>query len=206
MISIVNYGMGNIASVANMLRKAGAGARVIETPAELDAATAVILPGVGAFDEAVASLQRLGLWDGLGRIVRGQTVPLLGICLGMQLLLDGSEEGRLAGLGAIPGGCRRFRFDETETRLKVPHMGWSPLTVPRPHALLEGLEPDSRFYFVHSYFVECAEPSDVIATARHGSAFAAVIGRGRVLGAQFHPEKSHRYGLRVLGNFARLAA
>jgi len=206
MISIVNYGMGNIASVCNMLRKAGAAAEVIETPAALEEARAIVLPGVGAFDEAVASLQRSGLWTGLERIVREGKVPLLGICLGMQLLLDGSEEGVRSGLGAIPGRCRRFRFGEAERRLKVPHMGWSEIAVVRPHPLLEGLPAESRFYFVHSYYVECTDPDNVIATARYGNDFAAVVGGGKVLGAQFHPEKSHLFGLRVLGNFARLAS
>lgn len=206
MISIVNYGMGNIASVANMLRKAGAAAQVIDSPRALDESGAVILPGVGAFDEAVTSLQRLDLWAGLERIVRERRVPLLGICLGMQLLFDGSEEGRLSGLGAISGGCHRFRFSDIETRLKVPHMGWSELTTVRPHALLAGLGSDSRFYFVHSYFVECADSANVIASARHGVEFAAVVGRGCVLGAQFHPEKSHLYGLQVIANFAKLVS
>lgn len=206
MISVLNYGMGNVASVSNMLRRAGAVVQIIEEPCELEEARAIVLPGVGAYDEAVASLHGLGLWAGLQKIVREGKVPVLGICLGMQLLLENSEEGVRSGLGAIPGKCRRFHFGESQRRLKVPHMGWAGIVASRSHRLLDGLALDSRFYFVHSYYAECRNPADVIATARYGSDFAAVIGAGNVMGTQFHPEKSHNFGLRVLTNFARLVS
>ena len=199
MIAIVDYGVGNLRSVQKALERVGAEAVVSGDPGALDAARGVVLPGVGAFGDGMDQLRARGLAEPvLHHVEAGK--PLLGICLGMQLLFEESEEmGQHTGLGLLPG--RVVRFPEGE--LKVPHIGWNQLQV-RQDPLLEGIADGSYAYFVHSYYVAPAEAEDVLATTEYGIAFAAVVGRGRVWGAQFHPEKSQEVGLRLLQNFARL--
>jgi glutamine amidotransferase len=203
MIAIVDYGMGNLGSVQKALERVGATAVVTSDPAVLDTAQGVVLPGVGAFGDAMANLRARRLLEPVLRQVK-EDKPLLGICLGMQLLFDESEEmGRHRGLGLLPGQVVRF----PEGTLKVPHVGWNQLRMAdrRPEmALLEGIADGAHAYFVHSYYVVPGEPADVLATTEYGIAFASVVGRGTVFGAQFHPEKSQEVGLRLLGNFARL--
>jgi glutamine amidotransferase len=208
-IVIVDYGMGNVGSILNMLRKFGEPCALTARAADLLEADGVILPGVGAFDAGVESLQRHGLFDVLRGDVMRREVPVLGICLGMQLLTCGSEEGRLPGLGVIDAHTRRFEFPSGETALPVPHMGWAEV-VPAAGAqaqdtlaaqLFQSTEPEQRYYFVHSYHVCCSRASDVLATARYGIEFSAAIGCGNVAGTQFHPEKSLRYGLGVMQNY-----
>jgi glutamine amidotransferase len=199
MIAIVDYGMGNLRSVQKALELLGAEAVVTDDPALLDAAQGVILPGVGAFGDAVKNLRTRQLAAPVLRQVEKQK-PLLGICLGMQLLFDESEEmGHHQGLGLLPG--RVVRFPEGE--LKVPHIGWNQLHGVRG-APLEGIAPEAYAYFVHSYYVAAEEPSDVLATTEYGVDFASVVARGLIWGAQFHPEKSQEVGLRLLENFSRL--
>lgn len=199
MIAIVDYGVGNLRSVQKALERVGAEAVVTSAPEVLDAALGVILPGVGAFGDAMSNLQSRKLLPPVLRQVE-QRKPLLGICLGMQLLFEESEEmGRHPGLGLLPG--RVVRFPEGE--LKVPHIGWNQLR----HAkgpLLEGIVPGAYAYFVHSYYAVPQEPGDVLARTDYGVEFASVVGRDRVWGAQFHPEKSQEVGLRLLQNFWRL--
>jgi glutamine amidotransferase len=203
MIAIVDYGVGNLRSVQKALEQVGATAVVSSDAAALDAAQGVVLPGVGAFGDAMASLQTRRLIDPLLRQAAGGK-PLLGICLGMQLLFEESEEmGLHRGLGLLPG--RVVRFPEGE--LKVPHIGWNQLRLAegRPEmALLEGIADGAYAYFVHSYYVAPREPADNLATTDYGLEFASVVGRGQILGAQFHPEKSQEVGLRLLENFTRL--
>lgn len=208
MLSIVNYGIGNIGSVANMLRHLGIPSRFAASVEEIEDASALLLPGVGAFGMAMQTLHRLNFADVLRHKVLVEKTPILGICLGMQLLGKGSEEAQSAGsepgLGFIDADFVRFRFPAGSS-LKVPHMGWRPVTVKRDTPLLTMSEQEQRFYFVHSYYARCNDPADVIATATYGDDFVCVYGRDNVFGTQFHPEKSHRFGMNLLKNFATYA-
>jgi len=202
MIAIPNLGAGNFASVVRMIEKASGQAMLVDDPTALKHADKVILAGVGAFDNGMRSLRENGWVEPLAAAVHGRAVPLLGICLGMQLLCERSDEGRLAGLGWLDAEVKRFV--PTDPTIKVPHMGWNNVEVKRANPLLDDSDSDQRFYFVHSYYVACRNPEDVIATARHGQLFDAVVSRGNVFGVQFHPEKSHRFGLAVLRRFVEL--
>lgn len=205
MIVVVDYGMGNLGSILNMLKKIGAEARVSSDPQEIESADKLILPGVGAFDAGMKRLQELGLIGVLDdKVLNGKT-PTLGVCLGMQLLTQQSEEGNLLGLGWIDGETIRFRFDPKQTHLKIPHMGWNTVTIHREGELFRGLEHEARFYFVHSYHVVCNQQEDVLATTHHGYDFVSAIQRDNIMGTQFHPEKSHRYGMKLYRNFVELA-
>lgn len=203
MIVIVDYGMGNLGSILNMLKKAGAEAVIGATPDSIAAADKLILPGVGAFDAGMRNLQERGLREVLEQKVVQERTPLLGICLGMQLLSRRSEEGNLPGLGWLAADTVRFRFAE-DSPLKIPHMGWNE---PRPRGaatLFAPLAQDARFYFVHSYHVVCDDPGDVAAVADYGGEVVAAVESGNIFGVQFHPEKSHRFGLQLLQTFAEL--
>ncbi len=198
MITIVDYGMGNLSSIANMLKRIGVPSATTADPAALAAATKLILPGVGAFDTGMRNLRERGLVDVLERRVRKDGVPLLGICLGMQLLARSSEEGSLPGLGWIDADVVRFRGEG----LKVPHMGWNTVRPVGPGGLFEGLGDPPRFYFVHAYRLRLDRPEDLLGETDHGGPFPAAVGTGNLLGVQFHPEKSHRFGMGLLRNFA----
>lgn len=204
MIVIVDYKMGNVGSVLNMLKVVGAPARISSDAAEIAAADKLILPGVGAFDTGMTHLREMGFVDLLNRRVLEERVPVLGICLGMQLLTERSEEGKLPGLGWIPGETIRFRFDPAATGLKIPHMGWNTAHAQRSDSLFRGAEEESRFYFVHSFHVVCAAEADRLAITHHGYDFTSAVQRANILGTQFHPEKSHRFGMNLLRNFAAL--
>jgi glutamine amidotransferase len=197
MIAIADYGIGNLGSVTKAFRHVGAEVRLTGDPEVLRGADALVLPGDGAFGATMAEVERRRLVPVLREAVATRK-PLLGICIGMQLLFEESEEhGRHAGLGLLPGVVRRF-----DGVLPVPHMGWNRLHPRRPHALLEGIPDGAHVYFVHSYF--CDAPEDVVVAASdYGREFPALVARGRVLGVQFHPEKSQEVGLRMVGNFVR---
>ncbi len=212
MIVIVDYGMGNLGSILNMLKKIGAQAKISADPAEIAAATKLILPGVGAFDTAMRNLHESGLRAVLDKQVLEKATPTLGVCLGMQLLTEGSEEGSLPGLGWIAGTTKKFRFDgEGATAgLKIPHMGWNTILPLKPadagKMLVRGLEdPPARFYFVHSYHVTVTDPADAAAWTHHGYDFVSMVQKGHIMGTQFHPEKSHKFGMQVLRNFSEFA-
>lgn len=203
-IAVVDYGVGNLNSVANMIRRAGAEAALVRTPAEILQAERLVLPGVGAFDACRQALDRAEGVEAAIRKAVARNTPLLGICVGMQLLGSASEEGTLPGLDLIPAQVRRFDPARMEDRgsIRIPHMGWRSVT-PRGRAtLLQGeLAELNRFYFVHSYYFDCDDPEHIAGTAFYGHEFTAAVERGRVYGAQFHPEKSHRFGLALFRNF-----
>ena len=201
MIVIVDYGMGNLGSIQNMFKRVGAPVKVSSDLEEISIAKKLLLPGVGSFDQAIKRINGEGYREVLEQKVLIDQVPLLGICLGMQLLTNGSEEGSLPGLGWIDAKTIRF---PTGTGLKVPHMGWNITTSCRGSALTEGLNEESRFYFVHSYYVHVKDEVNSILKANYGVSFDAAIQHGNIFGAQFHPEKSHRYGMQIFKNFASL--
>jgi glutamine amidotransferase len=200
-VAVIDYGMGNIGSICKMLRVVGADPVVSSDPRVIANAEKLILPGVGHFDRAMSNLHAAGLVDALNELAQGRRMPILGVCLGMQLLCSSSEEGSQPGLGFLNARVRRF--DPGIQRLKVPHMGWSQLEQARPSTLLTGLDDESRFYFVHSYYVDCADESDVIARSTYGNSFVAAFERDNVSGVQFHPEKSHRFGMQLFRNFVQ---
>lgn len=204
MVVIVDYHMGNLGSLKNMLAKIGVESIISSEPEVMMDAEKLILPGVGSFDNAMSNIRQMGLESVLNRKVIEQKTPLLGICLGMQLLAKRSEEGVLPGLGWIDADVVRFNFEGVDTggkRLPIPHMGWNALSVQRDRRIFDEMEPQAMYYFVHSYYFRCNQPEDSLATSRYGIEFTAVTGRGNIIGAQFHPEKSLRFGKRLLANF-----
>ncbi|HUQ64957.1 MAG TPA: imidazole glycerol phosphate synthase subunit HisH [Flavitalea sp.] len=203
MITIIDYGMGNLGSISNMFKRIGVASEVTGDHGKIRAAKKILLPGVGAFDAAMERINEGGLKPLLNEKVLNEKVPVLGICLGMQLLTNSSEEGKLPGLGWIPARTSRFRFDE-HSNLKVPHMGWNRVYEKNPSALTNELPPEPRFYFVHSYYVLTENEKHVVATTTHGVEFNSIIQKENIFGAQFHPEKSHKFGMKLLENFACL--
>jgi imidazole glycerol-phosphate synthase subunit HisH len=203
-IVVVDYGVGNLASIVNMLRKIGVSALISSQPAALVSAVGIILPGVGAFDPAMRKLRESDLVPALERRVLGEGIPLLGLCLGAQLLTKSSAEGKEPGLGWIDAVTMRFDSSRMNGRFAIPHMGWSNVTSARAHELLATDEAESRFYFAHSYHLSCNDPELAIGSAHYGYEFAAAVASHNVLGVQFHPEKSHVYGMRLLRNFCSL--
>jgi len=199
MITIIDYGMGNLGSIVNMLKRVGADVAVASSATAVSAADKLIIPGVGAFDHGMAGMNN-GWIDVLNEAVIHRGVPVLGICLGMQLMCRSSEEGHLPGLGWIDAHVKRFRVNDAPT-LKVPHMGWNTVTVVKPNPLIEVGQDEQRFYFVHSYHVVCSHPEDVLAVTHHGYHFAAVVSHANIFGVQFHPEKSHRFGMDLMKKF-----
>ncbi|MCU0448298.1 MAG: imidazole glycerol phosphate synthase subunit HisH [Bernardetiaceae bacterium] len=201
-IVIIDYGMGNLGSIQNMLKKIGQPAVIASEPTVVSQAAKLILPGVGAFDHAMANLAQRGLTEVIQqRVAKGR--PLLGICLGMQLLAHRSDEGTLPGLGLVPGQVVKF---SVPAPLKIPHMGWNVVQYQANSPLFRGFAnwDEARFYFVHSYYYQCHDPGHVAATTWYGTHFASAVQNGLVFGTQFHPEKSHKFGLLLLRNFAQL--
>lgn len=202
MLHIVDYGMGNLRSVQKAFEKLGFEAVITASPRDLATADQVVLPGVGAFRDAIAELRRLDFVPAIHDAVASGK-PFLGICLGLQLLFDVSyEDGEHEGLGIVPGKVVRFA---PQPGLKVPHMGWNSLNIQQPsHPMLSGVAPGSHVYFVHSYHVVPSDPSLIAATSHHGSEFVAMIAKGNLTATQFHPEKSQKVGLQLLKNFAEM--
>ncbi len=201
MITIIDYGMGNLGSILNMLKHIGVQATVTADLQIISDATKIILPGVGAFDNAMTNINKSGLRELLDRKALIERVPILGICLGMQLLTCGSEEGELAGLGWIPATTNRF---PDTNGLKVPHMGWNLVHQSTPNKMTDGFQEETRFYFVHSYYVKVENESHSMLKTEYGLKFDSAIQNGNIYGVQFHPEKSHRFGMHLLRNFAEL--
>lgn len=199
-VSVIGYGLGNLGSVLNMLRRIGDDPRTATTPEEIAASERLLLPGIGAFDTGMRLLREAGLIDPI-REFAASGRPVFGICLGMQLLLDSSEEGAEQGLGLIPGTSRKF--DEA-SGLRIPHVGWNTVEPARADPLVADLPDESRFYFVHSYHVVPESSDAILGVTDYGTPFASMIRSDNVMGAQYHPEKSHAFGMKVLRNFSEL--
>jgi glutamine amidotransferase len=199
-ITVVDYGMGNLHSVRRKLAQVGATAEVSGDPAVVARAEKLVLPGVGHFAQAMQNLGASGLGEALREAVRARGVPILGICLGMQLFAQRSEEGDVAGLGWVDADVVRFRVTDT-LRHKVPHMGWNQVAPAAPSPLFAGMEPGAEFYFVHSYHFECRDPSLAIGRTEYAYPFVSAIQKDNVFGVQFHPEKSHAAGEQLLRRF-----
>ena len=202
MIAVISYGMGNTGSIVNMLHRIGEEAVVTDEKSVLEQADKIILPGVGAFDHGMENLYEKDLVTTIKRVTLDKGVPFLGICLGMQLLGRKSEEGQTEGLGLIPFESVRFRF-ETDNSLKVPHMGWDIVEFEQDDRVLTELKGVQRYYFVHSYHAVCENQENVLMTCEYGYKFAAAVKKDNIYGFQFHPEKSHKFGMKLLENFVR---
>ena len=199
-IVIVDYHVGNIGSIQNMLKRIGVVSVVSSDKEIILKSTKLILPGVGAFDAGMSKLGELKLIDVLKEKAYHQKTPILGICLGMQILTKGSEEGSCDGLGIV--NARTIKFEKNN--LKVPHMGWNLIKPEIENKLLEGLDNNSRFYFVHSYHTVCEEKENILATTFYGDTFVSALANDNVFGVQFHPEKSHKFGMKLLKNFCEM--
>lgn len=198
MIIIVNYGMGNLRSVEKAFNRIGVKAVISSKKKDLEKADKIILPGVGNFANGIVNLKKYEILDTLNKKVLKDKTPILGICLGMQLFTDWGEEGDTVGLGWIKGKTIRFKLNN---KLKVPHMGWNTINKQKSNVLLEKINSDSSFYFVHSYYVDCRDKKDILATTTYGVEFTSMIQKDNIYGSQFHPEKSHSSGLQILKNF-----
>lgn len=200
MIGVVDYGLGNVQAIINIYNNLGIPAVRFNSSSLSSSVTSIILPGVGAFDSAMRMLESSGLRDDLDDLVLNKNLPVLGICVGMQIMANSSEEGTRPGLGWIPGGVKLLGFDSSVSKLSLPHMGWNDI-FPRHHYLFENI-PKPRYYFLHSYCFVPFSPEHILATAEYGQSFTAAISNGSVIGVQFHPEKSHHWGIELLKNFA----
>jgi glutamine amidotransferase len=201
MIVIVNYGLGNLRSILQKFEMLSIPAIVSNDTKDLRDANKLILPGVGHFAEGMRNLHESGLKPVLDELVLRGKKPILGICLGMQLFTEFSEEGEVAGLGWIPAQTKRFKMPANSSHLRIPHVGWNSLKLRRDNPLFVGVDPQRRYYFTHSYCVTCANTEDVVATSNYGVDFHSVVARGNIYGTQFHPEKSHNHGLHLIKNF-----
>ncbi len=204
MIAIVDYGLGNVAAFLNMYKRMNIPAKPARTVDDLHDIDRFVLPGVGAFDHAMDLLARSGMKTALDKLALIHKVPVLGVCVGMQMMAHGSDEGQRAGLGWVPGQVRAFATDDEAAKLPLPHMGWNDVTPDAGSALFAGLQTNARFYFLHSYYFECAGRENVEAEAQYGIEFSCGVRSGNVHGVQFHPEKSHHFGAALLRNFAGL--
>ncbi len=202
MITIIDYGVGNLSSIKNMLKRIGVAANITNNLAEIEVAEKLILPGVGHFNYGMEQLHKSGLVGILNEKVLEKKVPILGICLGVQLLTQSSEEGTAAGLGWIAGKTIAFDKTQLQSNQKIPHMGWSDVSNYQQSKLFTNMPDEPRFYFVHSYHLALENSADVLVTANYGYQFAAGIEHENILGVQFHPEKSHKFGMKLLENFA----
>lgn len=203
MISIINYGVGNLKAFENIYKRLGIQAEIVSTQEQLIKSDKIILPGVGAFDHAMEKLKNSGLHSMLNELVLEKSVPILGICVGMQMMANSSEEGKLNGLGWIDGQVKLFDVSMLKHVTQLPHMGWNDVNTTVKNPLLDQLDC-SLFYFLHSYYFSCNNPSDVIGESNYGNVFTCAVNHKNIYGVQFHPEKSHEYGIQLLKNFSNI--
>ncbi len=204
MVTIIDYGVGNLNSIKNMLKKIGVDSVISSQPADIENAEKLILPGIGSFEYGMKKIRGAGFFNSLQQKVLENKTPVLGVCLGAQLLLNGSEEGLpVEGLGWIDGKAIRFDQERMGENYKIPHMGWNELAVKKESRLFKDMYPDQRYYFVHSYHMVCSQPADILAESNFSHNFVAAVEKGNVLGVQFHPEKSHKFGMKLYENFIK---
>lgn len=204
MITIIDYGSGNIKAIANIYEKLNIQYHIATTPEQVVGAKKIFLPGVGAFDETISKLDSTGFREVLDLEVLQNKVPIIGICVGMQILAESSEEGTLKGLGYVKGKVKKIDVNSLQHKPKLPHLGWNTITVNKDHFLLNNIDQDFGFYFLHSFYFECEDPNDILTTTTYGKPFASAVVHDNVYGIQFHPEKSHQNGITLLHNFAKL--
>lgn len=204
MITIIDYGLGNIRAFANVYERLNIKTKIAHCAEDIKGATKIILPGVGSFDYAMSQLNASGMRDELEKQVLENKVPIVGICVGMQMLANSSEEGILPGLGWIDGEVKLFDTEKIPYKTRLPHMGWNNINPLNGHNLLNGLDAQSRFYFLHSYYFVCHNEKEIISTTDYGITYASAVNRENIFGIQFHPEKSHSNGIQLLHNFAKL--
>ena len=204
MMTIINYGVGNIRAFINIFKKLEIPVKIAESVDDLNDVTKLILPGVGAFDHAMEQLEQSGMRHRLDELVVKNKVPVVGICVGMQMLANSSDEGKLPGLGWIDASVKKFDGSKISYSTHLPHMGWNDVRPVKENRLLTGLEKDAKFYFLHSYYFYCNDPLDTIATTDYGIEFSCAVNKDNIYGVQFHPEKSHQFGIQLLNNFANL--
>lgn len=204
MIAIIDYGLGNVRAIANVYKQLLMPAAIVSAPDGLREADRLILPGVGSFDKAIELLEMSGMRDTLDELVLKRQVPVLGICVGMQVLARSSEEGILPGLGWLDAEVKRFNFSSSDHQMPIPHMGWNNIRPMRRDPLMEQLDEGARFYFLHSYYMRCDSAENALAVTEYGSEFTCAVNHLNVYGVQFHPEKSHGFGIQLLSNFGKL--
>lgn len=204
MITIIDYGLGNVLAFVNVYNRLNIPVSVAKSASDLDNATKLILPGVGSFDHAMQQFEQSGMRQPIELLVLQKAMPLLGICVGMQMLAKFSDEGELPGLGWIDGKVKKFDLSAMPRGTNLPHMGWNDMKPVVDGGLFKGLEQDARFYFLHSFYFECHQQSNVLAVTDYGGQFSCAVRRDNVYGVQFHPEKSHHFGSRLLKNFAEI--
>jgi glutamine amidotransferase len=204
MITIINYGSGNVRAICNIYERLKIPFQIANTPKEVNDCERIILPGVGAFDETISMLDESGFRPVLDHQVLTNKIPVLGICVGMQILADKSEEGSLPGLGWIHGKVKKFDKNILLSKPKIPHLGWNSVKVTKSNTLFQNVDENQGFYFLHSYYFDCADPEDVMSTTFYGKDFTSSINHSNIYGVQFHPEKSHTNGINLLKNFANI--
>jgi glutamine amidotransferase len=204
MITIIDYGVGNINAFVNVYKRLNVPVKIAKTAADLEDAQKIILPGVGHFDHAMTQLIKSGMREKLNELVLEKKVPVIGICVGMQMMGNDSDEGTMKGLGWIDASIKKFDESKIRQVTRLPHMGWNDVAPLKVNPLFEGLETAALFYFLHSYYFECNDSSDILATSEYGGVFTCATHHKNIYGIQFHPEKSHSYGETLLHNFAKL--
>lgn len=204
MITIVNYGSGNVRAIANIYERLNIDYRIADSPSSLESSSKIILPGVGAFDQTIGHLHESGIEPVLQNLVIEKSVPVLGICVGMQIMGDSSEEGKKNGLGWISGRVRKFDLYKLMNKPKIPHLGWNSVRAVNQINLFEGIDIQKGFYFIHSYYFDPVDTEHTMCVTTYGDEFASAIYKSNIYGVQFHPEKSHSNGIKLLKNFAEL--